>query len=597
MNWGARRSRPSSSYEGRRFVPAGMSQGCARDRPRSRNSPLNSARAARDPPAPPWKPPAPTSSSPYRGALRAAIAEGHVLAFVTVHPEGQPTALYRLDVDKGELATTALPAGGTAVVADETALYVAGTDGHIHKVAAEDGQARAARAQARPRAGRAGPARRRGASPCSQARGGDPRSRERRAPGSACPCPRRAARSPPTPRASGSCAGTVRGTVVVFDAEDKARLPRGRVEEAARGRGLGAALRPRRAARLLDRIGRQAPAHPRPRRARARGSHAAGAATRGCPPAIVARPGGQALHGREDGAIKTWARGAQKRRPSTQKDGATSAAGLSRVEHKGRPHLALLGDDATHPPVPARRGRQGRRADAHLPRRVRARGERARAAGALAPQGGAGGARRVRRRARHRHARVAGGVRRAITPCGCRRPRSSGRRATRALGSRSKSCSARAEEQVRLAALGGLRALEGAASLRPLELALSKKKRDLGTAAVTALAELATSKATSRATSRPWPAWSARSTTIPSRCAPPRSPRWRRSTTRARGRRRPPRRPASPRCAPSGPTCGAWRWCASSSASSSASPRCRPRCAATRATPTPTCAAPRSWSR
>src|SRR6185503_14360412 len=49
------------------------------------------------------------------------------------------------------------------------------------------------------------------------------------------------------------------------------------------------------------------------------------------------------------------------------------------------------------------------------------------------------------------------------------------------------------DEQVRRAALKGLRALEGAASLRPLELALGATKRDIGVAAVEALTELAPS--------------------------------------------------------------------------------------------------------
>ena len=47
---------------------------------------------------------------PFRGAIRAVAADGHALFFVTVHPEGQATPLYRLDVDKADLSTSALPA-------------------------------------------------------------------------------------------------------------------------------------------------------------------------------------------------------------------------------------------------------------------------------------------------------------------------------------------------------------------------------------------------------------------------------------------------------------------------------------------------------
>src|SRR5262245_31152473 len=64
----------------------------------------------------------------YRGDIRAAVGVGGALAFVTVHPEGQPTALYWLDADKLTLQTDALPCGGVALAADGTTVYVAGTN-------------------------------------------------------------------------------------------------------------------------------------------------------------------------------------------------------------------------------------------------------------------------------------------------------------------------------------------------------------------------------------------------------------------------------------------------------------------------------------
>ena len=36
----------------------------------------------------------------YRGDVRALAVADDALAFVTAHPEGQPTAVYRLDPEK-----------------------------------------------------------------------------------------------------------------------------------------------------------------------------------------------------------------------------------------------------------------------------------------------------------------------------------------------------------------------------------------------------------------------------------------------------------------------------------------------------------------
>jgi ParB family chromosome partitioning protein len=68
----------------------------------------------------------------YRGDVRAVAAVGDVLAFVTVHPEGQATAVYRLDPEKFTLSEDPLPAGGQALLAMAEGLWVAATDGHVY---------------------------------------------------------------------------------------------------------------------------------------------------------------------------------------------------------------------------------------------------------------------------------------------------------------------------------------------------------------------------------------------------------------------------------------------------------------------------------
>ena len=68
----------------------------------------------------------------YRGDVRALAAAGGKLAFVTVHPEGLPTAVYRLDPERLTLTETPLPAGGVALLAAGDDLYAAATDRRLY---------------------------------------------------------------------------------------------------------------------------------------------------------------------------------------------------------------------------------------------------------------------------------------------------------------------------------------------------------------------------------------------------------------------------------------------------------------------------------
>lgn len=64
----------------------------------------------------------------YRGDIKTAVGLGGTLAFVTTHPEGHPTALYRLDADRIAITADPLPAGGVALTADGETLYLASAD-------------------------------------------------------------------------------------------------------------------------------------------------------------------------------------------------------------------------------------------------------------------------------------------------------------------------------------------------------------------------------------------------------------------------------------------------------------------------------------
>jgi ParB family chromosome partitioning protein len=73
----------------------------------------------------------------YRGQVRALAPVGNVLAFVSVHPEGQPTPVYRLRPEREppKWESNKLPAGGVALFATPDALWIVGTDGQVYRQA------------------------------------------------------------------------------------------------------------------------------------------------------------------------------------------------------------------------------------------------------------------------------------------------------------------------------------------------------------------------------------------------------------------------------------------------------------------------------
>ncbi len=424
----------------------------------------------------------------YRGALRAAVAEGHVLGFVTVHPEGQPTALYRLDVDKGELVAHALPAGGAAIVAGEGSIYVAGTDGRVHQLTIKTGKLAplgpeltpAPSALALLEGGR-----------LAVLAGAEVLILDRKSGAARQRLPLPEEGSALAADASGKwlVAGTARGTVVVFDAEDRDGFLAGESKKLHEGAVSALVFDPDEL-RVYSSGSDNKLLLTHVRGALEPEDRTGGSGHEGLVTGIVLGPEDKLYTAGRDGVIKTWTRGAQKRRPSTQKDGATSAAGLARIEHKGRPHLALLGDDGTIRLFPLDAGgKVGERAltfhDAYgLAESELGQREPARRKEALEALAGYNDARAVAMLAAQASADADHALKvQAATLLG----QTGNARALKPL----EELLGAPEEQVRLAALGGLRALEGAASLRPLELALSKKKRDLGTAAVTGLAHLA----------------------------------------------------------------------------------------------------------
>lgn len=425
---------------------------------------------------------------PFRGALRAAVAQGSALLFVTEHPEGQPTPLYRLDLDRAALGTQALPCGGAAVVADASHAYVAGTDGQVYRGPLAGGELVAL-------GGKLDPA------PAALAlldggrlavlAGAEVVILDRVSGAARQRLPLPEAGSALAADASGKwlAAGTARGALLVFDAEDRAELLAGETKKLHEG-AIGALAFDADELRVYStgQDGRLLLTHVRG--ALEPEDRSGGGGHEGLVTAIALGATDKLYTAGRDGTIKAWTRGPQKRRPATQKDGAVSAVGLVRVERNGRPFLALLGEDRTVRLFPLdAAGKVGERAltfhDAHaLARNELAQREPARRKAALDVLAGYDDGAAIELLAARASEDPDHALKvHAVTLLGATKNARARKPLETLLGA--------PEEQVRLAALAGLRAHEGSDSLRPLELALGKKQRDLGAAAVTALAELA----------------------------------------------------------------------------------------------------------
>ena len=71
----------------------------------------------------------------HRGDIRAVVAWGKDVVFTTVHPDGLPTAIYKLNVEKLELEDIPLDCGGLSLAVDDGTLWLAGDNGHLYNLA------------------------------------------------------------------------------------------------------------------------------------------------------------------------------------------------------------------------------------------------------------------------------------------------------------------------------------------------------------------------------------------------------------------------------------------------------------------------------
>ncbi|MEZ4472568.1 MAG: hypothetical protein R3F60_17600 [bacterium] len=69
----------------------------------------------------------------HRGALVGLFGLGDTLVFATDHPEGQPTAVFRVNPSTGAVTSDALPTGAKSLLVSEGWTLVGGADGRLYR--------------------------------------------------------------------------------------------------------------------------------------------------------------------------------------------------------------------------------------------------------------------------------------------------------------------------------------------------------------------------------------------------------------------------------------------------------------------------------
>ncbi len=425
----------------------------------------------------------------YRGDLQAvaAVEGSSELAFVTTHPENQPTAVYRLDAEKMTLAAADLPCGGKALLTDGAAYWIAGTDGRVYRLADKEKPPTALKAQLDPPAsGFALLSNNRLAALAGQTLHVLDRKTGATVQTLALDEPGMCLAADPT--GEWLVAGGAKGTVWVYTCEEKEeftlsesdRLHEGAVTtllfEPSELRFYSAGLDQK--LLLTHARGKLEPED------RGRGNSHAERLT-----AMILAPGERFLTGGQDATVKTWPR-AGAARPATLKDGVGRVVGLAIVTVHNRHHVVVACEDNTlRFFVLDAAGKFGQPtttvhdvyawADHEFQQNDASRREAA--LKRLAKLNDAPAIDRVARR-------IAEDDDHALRLLAARLLADSTH--PRVPGELEKHFQHR-DEAVRLAVFQGLRERLGPAELRPMDLALKTAKADIGAAAIQALEDLA----------------------------------------------------------------------------------------------------------
>lgn len=423
----------------------------------------------------------------YRGDIKAALGVGGTLVFVTAHPEGQATGLYRLDADALSLHADALPKGGTALAADAEILWVLGTDSRLYTVPAAGGKPKPLGPELDAPATALAPladnrlAALVGAKVLILARkdGKVLQALDLPEPGTSLAA---------DPTGRWLAAGTTRGTVAVFDAEGKPEFLLSASERLHEG-AVSALLFEPDELRFLSAGADQKlfSTHARGKlepEDKGRGNNHTDLVT-----ALIWGPGDRLYSGSRDASIKSWPRiGAVK--PATTKDGVGRVVALALVTVHDRPRLAAACDDNTIRIFPLdAAGKVGdcshRVEDAYaLARHELAQNDTSRREVALKLLAGYGDALAIALIAEQAGSDADHVLRlQAAQLLGA----SAHPRASTLLQAHL----THRDEAVRVAAFQGLRRQLGETDLKPIDLALKAEKADIGALAVKALESLA----------------------------------------------------------------------------------------------------------
>lgn len=429
----------------------------------------------------------------FRGNPTRVLGLGGTLVFTTLHSEGQPTALYRVQPDKGELGADALPCGGLDLLLVGERLLVLGSDGALYAAPAAGGPAAkvggpyspAPIAMAALQGGRLALVGGQKVLIVRQADGGILQELDLAEPASAVAA---------DPSGVFFVVGTERGMLAVFDCEEKDRFLGAESATVHQGPVTALLFEPGELRVLSG--GADKRLFTTHVRGRLEPEDRGGGANHEQP--IRALALGPESHGAErrfysvgdDGNLKAWPLGAGRKRPNTTRDGVARAVSMDFVLHKERPHLAMaLHGGGLRLFIVDPAGKVGEAvqtwrgaldwAKAELGQSDARRREAALEALAAWNDGPA-----IEQLAATAKGDADHGVRAQATKLLAESGNSRARKPLKELlGSDTPA--------VRLRALEGLRRLDGPTALEPLDAAIAARKPDLGKEAVRALAQLA----------------------------------------------------------------------------------------------------------
>ncbi|MGI9471753.1 MAG: HEAT repeat domain-containing protein [Rubripirellula sp.] len=423
----------------------------------------------------------------YRGEIRSIAVFQEMLYFTTVHVEGLPSALYRLDAEKIELSSMALPCGGVSLAAVGKQLVLGGDDSRIYVMGEKSKSVQPLKVELESPATAIAPL----AGDAFALLAANHLVVVDSASGSvsqSIELPEKGASLTSDPTGHWLVVGGAKGQVAVYELNDQGQLQVSDSSKLHEGSVTALLFEPEEL-RFLS-----AGADQKLLLTHARGSlepedRGRGGHHRDVVTAMLNVPGERFVTTSRDKTCKTWARGAATR-PATFDDAVPAVVAASLVEIHSRPHLVIAGADASirfvlldaggrfggmtcriydaydRASQLLREGDIGQRGDAL---NELADYDDVRSIEMIAKQVAEDADHGLRLRgakllAKSRHPRAAALLEPLLK---------------------------HGDEAVRLVALDGLRSLAGKESLRPLKLALDAKHTDVGTAAVKALESLA----------------------------------------------------------------------------------------------------------